>query len=209
MHSRCCRLQNSGCFIPDRLLDIQPVNKSSGFFSIVEGVQLHGISAYGCLSHCWGSQQPFTLTQSSYDELKNGIAVLKLPATFRDAIEVCRWLEIRYLWIDSLCIIQDSKADWRRQAFQMRNIYKHAYLTIAATHAPNSSVGLFRERNPASVVVPLFQVTHLDTDVETEGKTVGVLDELLWEHEVELAPLNQRAWVLQVCMIFLSYAHQF
>jgi len=66
-----------------------------------------------------------------------------LPKTFQDAIEVTRRLGISYLWIDSLCIIQDSKDDWAREASKMADIYRNAYVTVAATGAKDSTVGLF------------------------------------------------------------------
>jgi len=69
----------------------------------------------------------------------------QLTATFRDAITICRRLGIFYLWIDSLCIIQDSKDDWKDQASKMTGIYENSFITIAATKSRNSSEGCFTE----------------------------------------------------------------
>jgi hypothetical protein len=65
-----------------------------------------GSLAYTTLSHCWGEVVPFRLLTSNIEELKHS-------KTFREAIEVTRKLFVQYLWVDSLCIIQDSKVDVR------------------------------------------------------------------------------------------------
>ncbi|KAI9732177.1 MAG: hypothetical protein M1834_004274 [Cirrosporium novae-zelandiae] len=61
-----------------------------------------------------------------------------MPANFRDAIIITRKLGLRYLWIDSLCIIQDSRSDWEQQSAVMGSIYHSSALTIAAASAKNS-----------------------------------------------------------------------
>jgi hypothetical protein len=66
-----------------------------------------------------------------------------LPLTFRDAISFTRMLGLRYLWIDSLCIIQDDEADWRFEAGQMAGVYQNAILTLGATAAASDEEGSF------------------------------------------------------------------
>lgn len=75
------------------------------------------------------------------------IPLEKLPRTIRDAVTVTRSLGIRYLWVDALCIIQDSQSDWRAEAPKMMNVYRNAYLTIAATVGDNADSGLAIDRN--------------------------------------------------------------
>jgi hypothetical protein len=59
---------------------------------------------YACLSHCWGpTRLSFALTKNTIEPLKAGISIAELPRTFREAIELCLRLDIRYLWIDALC----------------------------------------------------------------------------------------------------------
>lgn len=67
-----------------------------------------------------------------------------LPQNFQDAIITVRTLGLRYLWIDALCIIQDSAQDWEHEAAQMGTVYNSAYLTIAATSASSSSNGFLK-----------------------------------------------------------------
>lgn len=72
-----------------------------------------------------------------------GIPWELLPTTFRDAIQVTKGLGIRYLWIDSLCIIQDDDVDWKEESSKMASIYQNSFLTICATAAPDDEAGLW------------------------------------------------------------------
>lgn len=79
------------------------------------------------------------------------IPLQDLPKTFADACSVARSVGAQYIWIDSLCIIQDSKDDWRRSAAMMWEIYTNSYLNISATASYDSTQGLFRKRNPETL----------------------------------------------------------
>ena len=71
-----------------------------------------------------------------------------MSQNLQDAVVVTRLLGLRYLWIDSLCIIQDSKSDWEEEGSKMDQVYKNAYVTLAATSATTSHDG-FLQRTPA------------------------------------------------------------
>lgn len=101
------------------------------------------------LSHCWGSKARFVLDSNTWTELLSGIAMDTLPPTFRDAIRVTRALGYRYLWIDSLCILQDSHADWDFESSRMRDYYMNAMLTIALDDTEGDHVG-FLDRHRMS-----------------------------------------------------------
>jgi hypothetical protein len=79
--------------------------------------------------------------------MKAGFPISILPQTFKDAISVVRRFGARYLWIDSLCILQDSIEDWRREAVLMKDVYKNSLCNIAATGASNTEEGLFVDRD--------------------------------------------------------------
>jgi hypothetical protein len=105
---------------------------------------------YAALSHCWGGSNPLTTTKANRVQHIRRIPHEKLPLTFRDAISVARSLGLAYLWIDSLCILQDSPEDWALQAGRMADIYEHSYVTISADAASDSSTGfLYR---PARII---------------------------------------------------------
>jgi len=97
---------------------------------------------YVALSHCWGGSQPLTTTTGTLLERQTAIPISTMPLTFQHAIHVTRRLGFRYLWIDSLCIIQDSTADWEEQAGQMQHVYSGAVVTIAADAGHDSRCGL-------------------------------------------------------------------
>ena len=83
--------------------------------------------------------------------MENGIDVNLLPATFRQALDITRKLGYRFIWIDSLCIIQDSKGDWAREAVLMSDVYGSAECNVAAVGA-DSFVCCFTKRNPLSLI---------------------------------------------------------
>jgi len=75
--------------------------------------------AYITLSHCWGHFVPTQLLIENCSGFLQGIETDNLPSTFKDAVEVTKKLEIGYLWIDSLCIIQNSPEDWANESSKM------------------------------------------------------------------------------------------
>lgn len=96
---------------------------------------------YVALSHLWGGMTPRLATTNSLEYFQTRIPVEYLPRTLLDAIQVTRWLSIQYLWIDTLCIIQDSSDDWSEQAGQMAKIFENSTVTIAAHAAADSYSG--------------------------------------------------------------------
>lgn len=123
---------------PKRLLDL-----ANGKVVLRENIETE---RYACLSHCWGNPDHITKTTTKTIEgFRSEIPWECLTKSFQDAITVCHELDIPHLWIDSLCIIQDSSDDWLDQAAKMASIYKNAFVTIAATKSANSSEGCFSE----------------------------------------------------------------
>lgn len=105
-------------------------------------------SRYATLSHCWGSTPNFiTLMTSNLDDFRKGIPINALPQSFRDAMIICDRLCIRYIWIDSLCIMQDSESDWLLHTEEMSSIYRNCYLNLSFDAAANPQEGAFRYRN--------------------------------------------------------------
>jgi len=119
------------------------------------------------------------------------ISVEDLPHTFRDAIRVTRELDKRYLWIDSLCIIQGEGGDWETESKKMEAVFKGTYCTIAATSAEDSNKGFLNRRleeeDSQYVMVPN----------SSQGKiyVCTLIDD--FPGDVEEGFLNKRAWVLQ------------
>ncbi|KAK3905414.1 heterokaryon incompatibility protein-domain-containing protein [Staphylotrichum tortipilum] len=114
---------------------------------------------YVCLSHCWGESQPLrTLTTNFSSHLKH-IPWAQIPKTFQDAIRYARGLQLWYIWIDSLCIIQDSPQDWQTESAKMADIYQNARVTLAASASRNSRSGLY---HPPGIPSIPYGTIHYD-----------------------------------------------
>ena len=130
------------------------------------------------------------------------------PKTFREAIQFTRNLSVQYLWIDSLCILQDSVMDWRHQSALMGDIYRNCFCNIAATSSSNSHGGLFVERNPNLVRPPTVTIRRRQRDHElTDPRRYHVWDSSLWRNHVQFSPLNRRGWVLQERLLAPRVVH--
>ena len=137
--------------LPTRLLDIGPLG--ADHIRLIETATSPPPEGarHACLSHCWGPSQPLTTTTSTLIDRKTSIPWSTLPKTFQDAADFARRLSIPYLWIDSLCIVQDSKEDWRRESARMASIYENWFVCLAATASPGHHGGLyFAQPNPAA-----------------------------------------------------------
>jgi hypothetical protein len=119
---------------------------------------------YIALSHTWGTTHRLTLTTSNLAALKDGVLLSQLPKTFRDAAEIARQLKISYVWIDSLCIIQDDPTDWEVEASRMGDVYANSYLSIAALSSKDDSSGCF-PRFPDR-----YEEEYVSVDVTSTGR---------------------------------------
>ncbi|KAF2871356.1 heterokaryon incompatibility protein-domain-containing protein [Massariosphaeria phaeospora] len=145
MHKPCNAAHSEPQQLPTRVLEILDEDT----------VQLHTSDAgekahYICLSHCWGKDpsKQIRTTTSNLLAHQTGITSGNLPPTFQHAVSLTFRLGIKYLWIDSLCIIQDSADDWRHEGSKMASIYSRSYLCIAASQSPNAQGGLYMTPSP-------------------------------------------------------------
>jgi hypothetical protein len=140
--------------LPTRVVDVQPLN-ANGDSRLLITNELE--AEYATLSYCWGSEQPAALTAERLPKYVESIPMSSMPQTIRDAITVIRELGLRYLWIDALCIVQDSKEDKRTEISKMRQIFKHSLLTISAANARSVHQGFLSPRPQPipSIRVPL------------------------------------------------------
>ncbi|KAH7382627.1 heterokaryon incompatibility protein-domain-containing protein [Phaeosphaeria sp. MPI-PUGE-AT-0046c] len=145
MHPRCNNSSDESWY-PKRLLDLSAANGQRVI--VTDEVKPEG--RYATLSHCWGSNVSIRcLTSDNLEEWKIGIPDQLLTRTFHDAISAARMLNIRYLWIDSLCIMQageGSDEDWQEHAVAMRWVYSHSLVNIAAARAESGADGAFTTR---------------------------------------------------------------
>ncbi|KAF2188650.1 hypothetical protein K469DRAFT_519736, partial [Zopfia rhizophila CBS 207.26] len=120
--------------LPTRVIYVGPEH-----VRLVETKGTRGI--YAALSYCWGGSSRLVTTNQNLEDLKRKIDLCWLPKTCREAIHIARELTIPYIWIDSLCIVQDNPMDWKQEAAKLGEIYERACLTIAANPASNNGVG--------------------------------------------------------------------
>lgn len=160
---------------------------------------------YVALSHSWGSRNLLRLTESTLSTFQEGIPLAALPPTFRDAVSVVRRVGLRLLWIDSLCIIQDSKEDWRREAAQMKDIYANAAFVIAAVASWTSTDSFFVPQSPLAANPCLLgvrgQLSALTGSAPASFGGIYVFPQRkytddAWD-EVNLSRLYSRAWCYQ------------
>jgi hypothetical protein len=102
-------------------------------------------SHYLTLSHCWVGLLECKLLASNLASYSNAIPRSHLTKTFEDAIHLVSRLGFRYIWIDALCIVQDSKDDWIVEAAKMGDIYTRRTLNLSASAARGGTGGLFHK----------------------------------------------------------------
>lgn len=159
-HAICGRSENTP-LLPTRLIDIGPdSNTNARLYLPQPGEKGHWVA----LSHCWGNVISLQTTTSNLDDFQKGLPTF--PQTFADAIYVARTLGQRYLWIDSLCIIQDSARDWATESSRMDRIYSQALFTIVADAAENCTSGFLQ---PPARNVKKTTVIHCDVGNGTKG----------------------------------------
>ncbi|EEU34983.1 uncharacterized protein NECHADRAFT_78531 [Fusarium vanettenii 77-13-4] len=164
---------------------------------------------YLCLSHCWGVRRTLTTTTENIDRHCAQLGWSQLPRTYRDTICVARLLGIPYVWIDSLCIIQDDGDDWARESSAMANIYENAYLTIAATSSKDSSGGLFSTQRVRQELV-CGRRYGADGAPYLVAAVEDVPHPKLTDESRKLAqkwPLLTRAWVFQERLLSPRVVH--
>ncbi|KAF2110863.1 heterokaryon incompatibility protein-domain-containing protein [Lophiotrema nucula] len=196
-----CNESHSSCNLPKstplptRVIDVGSPNVQPRLYTT------SGESArYITLSHRWASPESrskrLMTTKSNIASMCSGIPIDDLPKTFLEAVEVTRALGIQYLWIDSLCVIQNDAQDKAHEVNLMMDVYSNAYLTLAADWSPHSDGGLY--------VSPRTIRSGIDvpdsSGNEHEILIGGAFDSAEYEnckarHNVSV--LNTRGWVLQ------------
>ena len=190
-HAHCRSDTERSKKIPARLIEINITNQIPSLRIIETSGQLPEKREYMTLSYCWGNSQFLTLQTKDEQQLKNGLTFETLPKVFQDAIHIAGRFQIKYLWIDSLCILQDSHNDWISESCKMRDIYRGSFLTIAATGATDPYKGCFRDRNPSLVEPIKFCVSKKTLEYRT------IFDRNEMERAIYDSPLSKRAWALQ------------
>ncbi|KAL8769734.1 MAG: hypothetical protein Q9209_004350 [Squamulea sp. 1 TL-2023] len=212
-HHKKCSV-NLESFLPTRLLDLCAFETEDIRLvaSDVKDIK-HGDlqPEYTALSHCWGppERHPIKTTTKNLDEMMTRILINKLPNTFRDAVYITRELGKQFLWIDSLCIIQDDEDDWAKESALMASVYGQSYCTLAAHSSQNATEGC---RLVPHIQTAICRSTEIDTQDEYHNsyrirffereprdwhKEYGDNPYTHSEFGTPDTPLRSRAWTLQ------------
>jgi hypothetical protein len=198
-HEECLRASASAVKVrPARLLrlDGTAADPKVRLVTLEESVE---VPEYLALSYSWGPNSANStrlLVSNIYSFSTIGIPFQILPATIQDAVTTTLTLGFQFLWIDALCIIQDSPsgADWKAEAGKMGAIYRNAACTIAALGCRGNHQHLFRPRNPLCdrpCQIPgtggRWQISNTALYFFREYESYGL----------SAAPLHTRAWVVQ------------
>lgn len=204
-----CIAEHSGCepssnSWPKRVLEVSGETVYlKEFPSRPDGAQ------FTALSYCWGPDGNIKTLKDNINSHRSGLAVSKLPKTLQDAVRICRYFEVQYLWIDALCIVQDDRDDWTQQIPLMRDIYAGAYFVIAAESAATVHQGCLDLGVSKNAPYRRLELEHAFGTQPPRKLVISVQDEPMPHHVVhghhssrpdpktELTPLSTRAWAFQ------------
>lgn len=203
-HGAC--KNSSGAFVPTRLLYVGGGNAA---LRLCETTTWQEQPPYVALSHCWGGSKPLSLVKARLEEFKKHISLSDLPNTFKDAITVTQQLQLPYLWIDSLCIIQDDTTDWEQEAARMADVYSKAFLVVTGSSSPNPETPFLgpREEEWQTKTFNLSVAPGVNTTLRARKRAVlaASLDQGLleppfttsWGTLKRVGPLYNRGWCFQ------------
>lgn len=206
-HPKCSYQPST--FLPTRLIDVQARDIGSDVKLIhTKSMGTSNVPTYLTLSHCWGPKRTHSKTtaKNNLEQRMSSIPFIELSKTFQDAVRITRELGQRYLWIDSLCIIQDDGEDWEKEAALMSEVYGNALCTLAALSSQDGTEGC----NLVTDIQRSTKNTFIDLDwnghdayprirvFEREPKYWQVeYDGVSDDNGTTTSPLRHRAWVLQ------------
>lgn len=197
-HVKCNQYQEAFQRLPPRVIDVGPPDGSREPF-LYSPKEQRGL--YLTLSHRWGDYSAIKTRLDNLSERSSCIPLHILPGVFRDAVHITRKLGVRFLWIDTLCIVQDDPSDWEFQASKMADIFRNSLMTIAAAADDCEKHGIFRRRTsqrnrPCAID---FRLSHRQRALfQRPGQLFAFAD----RHEMVMAEcplgvLDTRAWILQ------------
>lgn len=198
---------NTQCsYTAARLVELSPTS-----VRVVQGKSVK--EPYATLSYCWGpgDQWPWGPERLAKDrlgnELKKGLSRDALPKTIREAVLVAERLNLRYIWVDVLCILQTElhRSDWLHELRNMATIYAEAQVNIAASSSRDKESGLFSEHS-SSLRHPYGGCIQVDSTVHGQPSTLYFrpnrqrdlyTGSAAFHNQVEQGELASRGWVCQ------------
>ncbi|QDS71992.1 hypothetical protein FKW77_001655 [Venturia effusa] len=213
-HPRCQQTRqlrlSEARFVPTRLIELTGPNEESGRLRLVETKNWSShtpLEPYMTLSHCWGETETFKMFKTvpeNVGQFLDNIDLDKMPKTFRNVIGLAWRLEIQYVWIDSICVIQGDNGDFGSEAHHMHSVYRHSYLNVAAAASPNGDGGLYSERSPREIASTPLNVEESEI---LGNKSWLLLPGDMWARQLLQEPLYKRGWVFQERLLSPRLVH--
>jgi hypothetical protein len=188
---------------PKRLIDLAS-NKFEAHK--VQLIETHGLAfRYATLSYCWGfpHEGDWLTMRSNVTERADALETGSMPKTVRDSLLIAFKLNIRYIWIDALCIVQDDSDDWAIESAKMAGIYQGSILTIAASSSSSASQGCFNSKSESHFRMPYRVVEATSTLEDGRESSIYIYKRRkgarqdLYETEVSQGPWALRGWTYQ------------
>lgn len=190
-----CHTQKQSSF-PTRVLDLGD-DPNTTTVRVVPGSHCaEREGKYMTLSHCWGNPPadvPWKLTTERMEKFASEVPFDIIPKTFREAIDLVKRIGERYLWIDSLCIIQDSNEDWEAEAGRMADVYGGSLCTIS-TATNDTDSGCYSPREVTSMRPFEWKLSQTGLHGNTTDTTVILFPKKGFQAD---PPVFERAWCLQ------------
>ena len=205
-----CLFQHKGCpslslvippVLPTRIIDVGPAEHPPK--PLLDTTQTpNRTGRYAILSHCWGpdSSNISKTCLATLEDMRNGMSMSTLSKNFADAIRVAHAMKLRYVWIDALCIMQDSPEDLAIESAQMAQYYKNADVMLSGLASPHANHGLLR---PRASDCNAARISLSQGDVYLRPQlydTVSIVSDRSYSYirpYVSYMPLHTRAWTVQ------------
>lgn len=143
-HKECSLLREES-FLPTRLIDLRPFGKT-GNVKLTERSNVPSGSQYAALSYVWGDPELQQQSKTTRPTLKNRLQEVvfsSLPNTIQEAIIFTRNLGLDFLWVDSICVVQNDHDEWIREAGLMYEVYKNCLVMLGGLWSDDCASGLF------------------------------------------------------------------
>jgi hypothetical protein len=198
-HKACNRevnIDTGGSWYPTRLIYLGDTDRDVRLTNTAEKTPS---GPYTTLSHRWGTALFTKLLKSNLYSFCDGISVADLSKIFQEAIFASRQLGIQYLWIDSLCIMQDKDdlTDWKQEASLMSKVYSNSYCNFSASNTDTDVNTLFKHRDLQDVRPVKLQLCKIGFAKGANSVIYQLTYKKLWVDNVSLCPIQKRGWVYQ------------
>ncbi|KAF5244803.1 hypothetical protein FANTH_7627 [Fusarium anthophilum] len=180
-------------YLPKRLIDVQSRDKGVVQLLLSGEIPPENLVEYAALSHCWGATVKSEFREDN-EEMMKTILIDTLDPNFRDALDITYQLGIKYLWIDSLCIMQRTK-EWEEESGDMGLVYARAKVVISATASKNSEGGCYKPKDLFPYDCVLCSNWTSSLVVRSSIKYANLVQ--LFGEKVDRSFLATRGWTFQ------------